>query len=137
MSQQPFTAATFHAFLDDHKLMASRCQQCDGLFVPPRPLCPSCFSKDLTWEALSGAGELAAFTAVAIGPTAMVSAGYDRKHPYVSGIVKLAEGPMVSAQILGLDGTKPDAAAIGTPLTVAFITRGEGDSAETVLAFEA
>ena len=50
-----------------------------------------------------GGRELEAFTAVHIGLTAMIEAGYDRFNPYCSGIVKLAEGPSISAQILGVD----------------------------------
>jgi O-antigen/teichoic acid export membrane protein len=78
---------------------------------------------------------VAAFTAVFIGPNAMIEAGYDRTNPYMSGIVKLAEGPFISAQILGLDAVAPDVDDIGTPLTVQFIERGDGEAKRTFLAF--
>ncbi len=91
----------------------------------------------MEWVELSGDGTLAAFTAVFIGPTAMVEAGYDRTKPYMSGVVQLAEGPMISAQILGLDAAHPDVNVIGTPLTVQFIQRGEGETQRTALAFQA
>jgi uncharacterized OB-fold protein len=67
----------------------------------------------------------------------MIEAGYDRKNPYMSGIVKLAEGPFISAQILGLDAVAPDVTDIGTPLTVQFIERGEDEKKRTFLAFSA
>jgi hypothetical protein len=77
------------------------------VYVPPRPMDPETFSPAMEWVELSGEGTLAAFTAVFIGPTAMVQAGYDRNKPYMSGVVQLAEGPMISAQILGLDAAHP------------------------------
>ena len=116
--------------------MGAKCVACGALFVPPRPLCPHCHGEEMTWTEMSGKGKLAAFTAVHIGPTAMIEAGYDRKNPYLAGVVQLAEGPLISAQILGLDAAQPDVNDIGTPLTVKFIPRGAGDEARTFLAFE-
>jgi uncharacterized OB-fold protein len=88
------------------------------------------------WVELSGEGKLVAFTTVHIAPTAMIEAGYDRNNPYCTGIVELAEGPAISAQILGVDPTKPEEIEIGTPLRVAFIQRGDAEQARTYLAFE-
>ena len=118
MSERAFTEYSFQQFLQEHKLMGSHCEACSETFVPPRPVCPKCHSETMAWAEMSGKGELAAFTAVYIGPTAMIEAGYDRKNPYMTGVVKLEEGPMISAQILGLDTTEPDLDAIGKPLTV-------------------
>ena len=61
------------------------------------------------WEELGGRGKLVAFTTIHIAPTAMIEAGYSRDNPYCTGIVRLAEGPAISAQILGVDPTKPEA----------------------------
>ena len=127
MSERNFTETSYQTYLSEHKLMAVRCLECEGLFVPPRPMCPNCFSSMIAWEEMDGKGELAAFTSVYIGPTAMIEAGYDRSNPYLAGVVKLAEGPCISAQILGLDAANPDVGAIGTPLTVQFIERGAGE----------
>jgi uncharacterized OB-fold protein len=54
----------------------------------------------------------------------------------MTGVVKLEEGPMISAQILGLDAAQPEISHIGTPLTVTFIERGEEEEKRTFLAFE-
>jgi uncharacterized protein len=137
MNERPFTEHSFQAFLREGKLMGSRSRTTGKVYVPPRPLDPETHSSDMEWVALSGEGTLAAFTAVFIGPTAMVEAGYDRKNPYMSGVVQLAEGPMVSAQIVGLDAAHPDVAMIGTPLTATFIQRGEGETQRAYLAFQA
>lgn len=135
MSERSFTEESFQQFLSEGKLVGSRSKETGMLYVPPRPICPQTFSAEMEWVELSGDGTLEAFTAVHIGPTAMVAAGYDRFHPYCSGIVKLAEGPSISAQILGVDASHPETITIGTPLHAQFIQRGDGDNPRTYLAF--
>jgi len=132
-----FTSAAFYGFLNEHRLMGSRCQSCGALHLPPRALCPACYGEEMEWEEMSGEGKLVAFTTIHIAPTAMIEAGYGRDKPYCTGIVQLAEGPAISAQIVGVDATKPDQIAIGTPVRVAFVQRGEGEGQRTYLAFEA
>ncbi len=136
MAENDFTNAAFHAHLHDHKLMGSRCLSCEALYLPPRPMCPNCFGGEMAWESLQETGTLAAFTTVHIMPTAMLEAGYSRKKPYCAGIVKLDEGPSISALILGVDAQRPETITIGAPLKAAYIERGEGEEAVTYLAFE-
>lgn len=138
MNENEFTSSTFYEFLNQHRLMGSRCESCGRLYLPPRPLCIDCYSIDMGWTELSGKGKLTAFTTVHIAPTAMIEAGYGRENPYCTGIVQLEEGPAISAQILGVDPSQPDQIAIGTPVRVAFVERGEGPDGgkRTYLAFE-
>jgi uncharacterized OB-fold protein len=136
MADREFTGASFYQFLQENKLMGSRCQACGALHIPPRAICPACYGTGMEWVEMSGDGELLAFTTVHIAPTAMIEAGYDRKNPYCAGIVQLAEGPAISAQILGVDPARPQEIEIGTPLRVVFVRRGEGEQARTYLAFE-
>jgi uncharacterized OB-fold protein len=91
----------------------------------------------MEWVEMVGQGRLVAFTTVHIAPTAMLEAGYDRKNPYCAGVVQLDEGPSISAQIIGVPEQNPQQIAVGTPLHVAFIERGEGEERRTFLAFEA
>ena len=134
MSEHLFTNTAFQRRLDEDKLAGTRCQSCGALHLPPHPLCPNCYHEDKVWEELDGRGELVAFTAVHIAPTAMIDAGYSLQNPYVSGIVKLAEGPSISAQIIGVDATQPQDIQIGAPVQVAFIQRN--GSEHKALAFE-
>jgi uncharacterized protein len=136
MSDRAFSEYSFQTFLSEGKLMGARSKATGKIYVPPRPIDPETHSDEMEWVELSGKGELAAFTAVSIGPNAMIAAGYDRNNPYLTGIVKLNEGPMISAQILGLDAAQPELDYIGTPLTVTFIERGEEEEKRTFLAFE-
>jgi uncharacterized protein len=136
MSEQPFTAAGFQAFLNENKLMAARSASTGALFLPPRPIDPETLSNEMEWVALSGEGKLVAYTTVSIGTTAMVEAGYGRDNPYCTGIVELAEGPRFSAQVTGVDTSDPASIRIGMPLKATFVERGEGDAKKTHLVFE-
>ncbi len=131
------TTASFSKFLEEKKLMGSRCRACGRLYLPPRPLCPECFGEEMEWVELSGRGRLVAFTAVHVAPTAMLAAGYSREKPYCVGLVRLEEGPRISAQILGFDPKRPEGIKPGMPLRAVFLERGEGEARRTYLAFSA
>jgi hypothetical protein len=133
----PFSAASFDRYIGEHKLMATRCKTCGDVYVPPRAICPNCQGDALEWMETSGKGRLAAFTVIYSGPTFMIDQGFDRKNPYVSGIVELVEGPSISARILGVDPTQPADIRIGTPLTLDFVEFGESQAKKTYLAFRA
>lgn len=128
MSKKPFTRASFIEFLVDGRLTGSRCESCGRVHVPPRPLCPTCHGDEMAWIEMEGRGQLVAFTTVHIGPKMMIEQGYDRKNPYCTGIVELAEGPRISARIRGVDAKQPEAIEIGTP--VVFQPPGRAESGE-------
>ena len=131
----PFNDISYERFLGEEKLMGSRCRKCGTLFLPPRAICIKCHSTKMEWVEMKGKGKLAAFTCIAIGPPFMTREGYDRKHPYVSGVVELDEGVKVVARIEGVNGSRPEPIKIGTPLHVQFLHRGEGGNSTTFLAF--
>jgi uncharacterized OB-fold protein len=135
MSEETFTSAAFYRFLEEHKLMACRCRACGTLHLPPRPICTNCHGEEIEWIETSGQGTLRAFTTIHVAPTAMVEAGHGRDNPYCVGIVQLTEGPSISAQIVGVDATRPEDIVIGQPVQVVFIERGEGEEQHTYLAF--
>ncbi len=135
MEERPFNDISYERFLSEEKLMGSRCSKCGVLFVPPRSICIECHGTEMEWVEVKGKGKLAAFTCIAIGPPLMIKEGYDRQHPYVSGVVQLEERVRVVARIEGVDGSKPETITIGTPLQVEFLHRGEGENSTTFLAF--
>jgi len=134
---RPFTAAAFNQYLAEHKLMTAKCAKCGGVYAPPRAICPKCHSEEMGWAEASGKGKLAGFTVIYSGPTFMVEQGFDKKNPYVSGIVELEEGTFISARINGLTMSKPEEIKVGTPLMVDFVEFGEGEAKKTYLAFKA
>lgn len=132
MAQRSFTHASFSQFLKEKKLMGSRCLKCGALYLPPRPICPKCFSQEMEWAEFKGRGKLAGFTCIAVGLSRMIAEGYTRENPYCSGVVELDEGVKISARLLGLDAKRPEGIKIGIPLQVEFIERGE----QTFLGFK-
>ena len=137
MEAKPFSDISYEQFLNEEKLMGSRCKKCGALYVPPRAICIKCYGSDMEWVEMKGKGKLAAFTVISIGPPFMIEEGYDRKNPYCSGVVELEEGARVDARVEGVDTTKPETIKIGTPVAVQFLHRGEGDKMRTFLAFKA
>jgi uncharacterized OB-fold protein len=89
----------------------------------------------MEWVEIKGKGRIAAFTCIAIGPPFMIKEGYDRKHPYVCGVVELDEGVRVVARIEGVDGTRPETIKIGAPVKIEFLDRGGDEDSTTFLAF--
>ncbi len=136
MEARPISTLSFHQFLNEDKLMGSKCKKCGTLFSPPRPICIRCFSREMEWVELKGKGKLATFTSIHVGPPWMIEQGYDRTHPYCCGVVELEEGVKIDARIEGVDASKPETIKIGMSLTVAFLHRGEGEDLKTFLAFK-
>ncbi|MBL7205325.1 MAG: Zn-ribbon domain-containing OB-fold protein [Desulfobacteraceae bacterium] len=136
MEERPFSDISFEKFLNEEKLMGSRCEGCDTVFVPPRSVCTTCYQPKMQWVEMKGKGKLAAFTCITIAPPFMIEQGYNRKNPYCSGVVELEEGGRVDARIEGVDAGKPEDIKVGMPLKVKFLHRIEGEKKETYLAFE-
>ena len=136
MEERAFSDISYRQFLNEEKLMGSKCKKCGTLFAPPRPICTKCFSSEMEWVEIKGKGKLAAFTCIAVGPPFMIKEGYDRQHPYCSGVVELEEGVRVVSRVEGVDTTKPETIKVGMPLTVEFLHRGEGENLKTFLAFK-
>lgn len=136
MAQREFTTGAFQQFVNEKKLMIAKCKKCGALYMPPRPICIKCQGKDIEWVEAKGNGKLAAFTAIAVGPTFMIAEGFDRNNLYCTGVVQLDEGPRVTARILGVDTKNPAQIKVGMPLTVEFLDRGQGDAKKTYLGFK-
>ena len=134
--ERPFSDISYDQFLKEEKLMGSRCKKCDALFAPPRGICTNCYNSDMKWQELKGKGKLAAYTVIYVGAPIMIKRGFDRKNPYVSGVVELDEGVRVDARIEGVDVTKPEEIKVGTPMKVKYLHYDEEEDQETVLAFE-
>jgi len=88
MEERPFSDTSYKQFLNEEKLMGSRCRNCGALFLPPRSICIKCHGSDMEWVEMKGKGKLVAFTCITVGPPFMIEEGYDRTHPYCSGVAK-------------------------------------------------
>ena len=136
MEERPFSDASYEQFLNEEKIMGSRCKKCQALYLPPRPICIKCHGNDMEWVEMKGKGKLAAFTCIGVGPPFMTAEGFDRKNPYCSGVVELEEKVRIDARIEGFDNNKPEEIKVGTPVTVEFLHRGEGEDMKTFPAFK-
>jgi uncharacterized OB-fold protein len=103
-----------------YKLVGEVCPHCEAKLFPPRDVCPECGQEARTLYAFSGRGEVYSFTTVYDAP-----AGYEENAPYMVALVKLEEGPLVTAQLTDL-GDQP--VKIGTPVEmVTRRLRNDGD----------
>jgi len=107
-----FTIESFYHFIKEGKLMAARCNKCDTLLLPPRPICTNCFSEDFEWVELKGKGKLLTYTVIHVAPPQFQS-----MTPYAVGIVKLEDGPNLPGMIRNIE---PEKIKVGMNLTVDF-----------------
>jgi len=117
---RPFTPLSYQKYIDEGKLMGNRCAKCGALYLPPRPLCPKCGGRSMEWKELRGEGEVTAYTVIYVPPTQMTG-----KTPYTVGIVRLGEGPALTARI-------SEEVKVGTKVVAEFKKEGE----KTVLVFK-
>jgi hypothetical protein len=103
-----------------YRLEGSACPSCNGRFFPPRSVCPACRKPGLVPHLFGGRGTLYSFTRVEQPPRGFASVA-----PYAVGMVRLEEGPLVTAQLADTEGVE---LAIGMP--VEMVTRAVRDSAE-------
>ena len=96
-----------------YSLTGEVCPHCSAKIFPPRDVCPECGQEAKTAFQFSGKGEVFSYTAITDAP-----AGYQDQAPYAIALVKLNEGPIVTAQLTDL-GTEP--VRIGMP--VEMVTR--------------
>jgi uncharacterized OB-fold protein len=94
-------------------LVGEVCPQCNAKLFPPRDICPECGQDARQPFNFSGHGEIFSYTTIFEPP-----AGYEEYAPYTVALVKLDEGPIVTAQLTDL-GDEP--VAIGMP--VEMVTR--------------
>jgi uncharacterized OB-fold protein len=94
-------------------LVGEVCPHCSAKIFPPRDVCPNCGGEAKTAFAFSGKGEVFSYTTIYEAP-----AGFDDSAPYTVALVKLEEGPLVTAQLTDL-GSQP--VEIGMP--VEMVTR--------------
>ena len=97
---------------EDGRLRFLRCQSCGYYLHPPLPRCPSCGSRSVEPEAVSGRGVVWSYT--------VNHHSWDGgTEPYAIGLVELAEQPglRLTTNIVGID---PDDVRIGLPVEVVF-----------------
>jgi len=91
-----------------YRLEGTSCPSCARPYFPPRSVCPACRRSGLPAFAFCGRGTLYSWSRVQ-----QPSRGYASMAPYLVGMIRLEEGPLVTAQLADADGVD---LAIGMPL---------------------
>ena len=103
-----------------YALVGEVCPHCEAKIFPPRDVCPECSGEAKTPYVFSGKGEVYSFTRMVNAP-----AGFEEQAPYTVALIKLVEGPIVTAQLTDLDENEVE---IGMPVEmVTRKLRSDGD----------
>jgi uncharacterized protein len=94
-------------------LVGEEFPHCKAKLFPPRDVCPECSGPAKEPYAFSGRGEVYSYTPVFSAPD-----GYREQAPYTVALIRLQEGPLVTAQLTDVDR---DDVSIGMP--VEMVTR--------------
>ena len=78
----------------NYRLVGEECKRCGNKIFPPRDVCPECSKPAYEPYTFSGRGEVYSHTTVYNAPQ-----GYSDYVPYAVALVKLEEGPLVTAQL--------------------------------------
>lgn len=96
-----------------YRLVGEVCDKCGTPIFPPRDLCPECEAPAKTPYTFSGRGEVYSYSTVYHPPF-----GFEENVPYTVALVRLEEGPLVTAQLTDVEADKVE---IGMP--VEMVTR--------------
>jgi uncharacterized OB-fold protein len=81
-----FTAITkindFVQYLEDNKVMGTRCKDCGRAFFPPRADCHQCLASNMEWFEVSGRGNLVTYSKLEYAPI-----GFQDDVPYSIALV--------------------------------------------------
>ena len=112
-----------------YRLQGEICPHCTTAIFPPRDICPDCGENAKEKVDFSGNGEIFSFTVLQDAPN-----GFEKQAPYAVALIKLDEGPLVTAQ---LTDVKFDEIDIGMPVEmVTRKLREEGDKGQIIYGYK-
>ncbi|MDF1499347.1 MAG: Zn-ribbon domain-containing OB-fold protein [Anaerolineales bacterium] len=112
-----------------YALVGEVCPSCEVKIFPPRDVCPECGDEAKTHFQFSGRGEVYSYTTLFDAPQ-----GHEAQLPYTLALVKLEEGPLVTAQLTDVNGTKLE---VGMPVEmVTRKLRSDGDRGMLVYGYK-
>ena len=71
----------FIDYLEQGKVMTTRCKKCGTAHFPPKMDCPGCLNSDVEWFEIADTGKLVTYTTVHYGPS-----GFEDEAPYTLAI---------------------------------------------------
>jgi len=107
------------AIRDERKILGTRCEPCNRVFVPPRKTCPTCFTENKEWVEVSDVGILEAFTVARRQLAALPG-----KVPVCFGLIKLEGADTALLHYLG--EVDPEDIRIGMRVKARFAEERQG-----------
>jgi len=77
----------FVNYLEQGKVMTTRCKECGTQYFPPKMDCPKCLLSDVEWTEIKNDGTLVTYTVVYYGPS-----GFEDEAPYILAIAEFGDG---------------------------------------------
>ena len=108
----------FREIKDNAKIMGTRCQQCDLIYVPPRIYCERCFSELKEWLEVQGRGTVHTYAVAYFDLD-----GARLPEPIVVAMVKF--GDVYGGLVHRLGEVRPEEVKIGMPVEVVFKDKDE------------
>ena len=84
-----------------YNLIGNQCGACNRIYFPPRESCPYCRRKSMDKMKnvkLSGKGKIVTYSIIHVAPEQ-----FEGQAPYPIAVIKLDEGPRITAQIVDCD----------------------------------
>ncbi len=86
--------AKFVDYLDEGKIMGTKCKSCGAKYFPPRNDCAQCLSSDLEWFEITGKGKLLTYSKLMYAPS-----GFENDLPYRICVVEYPDGVKVFGRV--------------------------------------
>lgn len=105
------------AFWDGTKageLRLQRCDSCSHVYFPPRPFCPECASRKVSWFKASGKGKLHSYVI-----NHRPAYGFEQDAPYAIAVIMTDEGVKMLTNMVDVEQT-PEALVLDMPVEVTF-----------------
>ena len=84
----------FINYLEQGKVMTTRCKKCGTRYFPPKMDCPKCLLSDMEWFEIKGDGKLLSYTTVHYGPS-----GFEDDAPYTLGVGEFEDGLRIFSRL--------------------------------------
>jgi hypothetical protein len=112
-----------------YSLVGEECDNCGTKLFPPRDVCLECEAPAKELYTFTGLGEVYSYTTIYNPP-----AGFEQFTPYTVALIKLDEGPLLTAQLTDMD---PEDVSIGMPVEmVTRKIRDDGDEGVIVYGYK-
>ncbi|MDP2731237.1 MAG: Zn-ribbon domain-containing OB-fold protein [Dehalococcoidales bacterium] len=109
----------FIKYLEQGKVMTTRCKKCGTSYFPPKLDCPSCLNSEVEWFEIEGKGKLVTYSVVQYGPS-----GFEDDAPYTLGIADFGDEMRIFGRLS--KGIKADDIKPGMELKIVSTKSADG-----------